>query len=296
MTGGLQLQPPATLPSGVTPAYTFSAECRPARRPPANLRGVTGEQDRLPGRAHAAVPWSLQPPAWGVGNRNHADRLQRRWCSGVHQVPHRGQPPRSSDPPGEPDPAEPTGPHSAAHLPPAGTRGTHNNQSGGAILGAFLGTVTRAAQHAAHASGNTLKAAHTGAEAPSASTPCSRAKPAIARAIGCSLSASTAAASRRTDRERSFLEPAESGEIPARSPADSVTKGAVERHGHLAGRHGTGLIQHHAINRARRLQHLEHYESKCPTASRDPYPPAEPSESPSPGRTGTPPPAPTPPR
>ena len=49
-----------------------------------------------------------------------------------------------------------------------------------------------------------------------------------------------------------------------------VTKGAVERHGHLAGRHGTGLIQHHAINRARRLQHLSitNQNAQLPAATR----------------------------
>ena len=49
-----------------------------------------------------------------------------------------------------------------------------------------------------------------------------------------------------------------------------VTKGAVERHRHLAGRHGTGLIQHYAINRARRLQHLRitNQNAQLPAATR----------------------------
>ena len=49
-----------------------------------------------------------------------------------------------------------------------------------------------------------------------------------------------------------------------------VAKGAVEGHRHLAGRHGTGLIQHHAINRARCLQHLRitNQNAQLPAAAR----------------------------
>ena len=49
-----------------------------------------------------------------------------------------------------------------------------------------------------------------------------------------------------------------------------VTKRAVERHRHLTSRHRTGLIQHHAINRARRLQHLRitNQNAQLPAATR----------------------------
>ena len=49
-----------------------------------------------------------------------------------------------------------------------------------------------------------------------------------------------------------------------------VTKRAVERYRHLTSRHRTGLIQHHAINRARRLQHLRvtNQNAQLPAAAR----------------------------
>ena len=124
-----------------------------------NLRGVTGEQDRLHAELTQLRHGLCRLRLGGVGNRNHADRLQGRSIFGGLIVRglaagdnHRRQTrPASLIQQGQLSLAQ----LRTRRLQVLGS--THHNQLGGATLSAF----TRAAQHAAYASGNTLKAAHT---------------------------------------------------------------------------------------------------------------------------------------
>ena len=127
-----------------------------------NLRGVTGEQDRLQAELTQLRHGFCRLRLGGVGNRNHADRLQSGGAARGFTVRglirglaagdnHRRQTcPASLIQQGQLSLAQ----LRTRRLQVLGS--THHNQLGGAILSAF----TRAAQHATYASGNTLKAAH----------------------------------------------------------------------------------------------------------------------------------------
>ena len=238
-----------------------------------NLRGVTGEQDRLQAELTQLRHGLGGLRLGGVGNRNHADRLQSGGAAqgltvrGIIRGLAAGDNHRRQTRPAS---LIQQGQLSLAQLRTRRLQvlgGTHHNQLGGAAFDAF----TRAAQHAAHASGNTLKAAHArhrNALRQHALLTGKTGNRASNRVLTQRLHGGGITQNRQgtlvlgTGRIRR-----NTGQVTRRL---IVTKGAVERHRHLAGRHGTGLIQHHAINRARRLQHLRitNQNAQLPAATR----------------------------
>ena len=217
-----------------------------------NLRGVTGEQDRLQAELTQLRHGFCRLRLGGVGNRNHADRLRGGsvFCGLVIRSLTAGDNHRRQTRPAS---LVQQGQLSLAQLRTRRLQvlgGTHHNQLGGAAFDAF----TRAAQHAAHASGNTLKAAHArrrSALRQHALLTGKTGNRASNRVLTQRLHGGGITQNRQgtlvlgTGRIRR-----NTGQVTRRL---IVTKGAVERHRHLTSRHRTGLIQHHAINRARRL-------------------------------------------
>ena len=126
-----------------------------------NLRGVTGEQDWLHAELTQLRHGFCRLRLGGVSNRNHADRLQsggaaRGLIRGLVRGLAAGDNHRRQTCPAS------LIQQSQLSLAQLRTRrlqvlgSTHHNQPGGAALGTF----TRAAQYAAHASGDTLEVAH----------------------------------------------------------------------------------------------------------------------------------------
>ena len=234
-----------------------------------NLRGVAGEQDRL----HAELTQLRHGLGGlrlgGVGNRNHADRLRGRsvFCGLVIRSlaagdNHRRQTRSAS--------LIQQGQLGLAQLRAGCLQvlgGAHHNQLGGAAIV----IVTRAAQHAAHASGNTLEAAHTRCRSALGQHALLTGK--TGNRAGNRVLAQCLHGGGITQNRQGTLILGicgfrrNTGQVTRRLV---VTKRAVECHGHLAGRHGTGLIQYHAINRARRLQHLSitNQNAQLPAATR----------------------------